>query len=76
MKMKVGDLVRFTGGEQLYFHFPSEEWFTTKIGAIGIISQVGPWFGAGDTMYYVCSIEGNRACWFYEDELEIVSEAK
>ena len=34
---QVGDLVEFVGSSQLYFHFPTDEWYNVQEGDIGIV---------------------------------------
>ena len=38
--MKIGDLVQFTGSSQLYFNFPTDEWYHLDEGDAGIIINI------------------------------------
>jgi len=73
-RYKVGDLVRYIEGKyQIFIVFPTEAWFTDSSGAMGVIIEEGQLFG-DERMYLVYSISGAGDGWFYEDEIELVSE--
>jgi len=71
---KIGDLVKYVEGKyQVFIVFPTEAWFTDTNGAMGVIIEEGQLFG-DERMYLVYSMSGAGDGWFYEDELEVVSE--
>ena len=71
---KVGDLVRYIEGKyQVFIVFPTEAWFTDTNGAMGVIIEEGELFG-DEKMYLIYSISGAGDGWFYDDEIELVSE--
>jgi len=73
-KFKVGDLVRYIEGKyQVFIVFPTEAWFTDTNGAMGVIIEEGELFG-DEKMYLIYSISGAGDGWFYDDEIELVSE--
>ena len=73
-KYQVGDLVRYIEGKyQIFIVFPTEAWFTDSGGAMGVIIEEGQLFG-DERMYLVYSIAGAGDGWFYDDEIELVSE--
>lgn len=72
--MKIGDLVKYVSGSQLYFHFPSERWQNALSGTVGVIVEAET--GYNGEMYLVLGANNKCYYWFYEDELEIISEAK
>jgi hypothetical protein len=73
-KYQIGDLVRYIEGKyQIFIVFPTEAWFTDSSGAMGVIIEEGQLFG-DERMYLVYSIAGAGDGWFYEDEIELVSE--
>jgi len=73
-KFQIGDLVRYIEGKyQIFIVFPSEAWFTDSSGAMGVIIEEGQLFG-DERMYLLYSISGAGEGWFYEDEIELVSE--
>ena len=73
-KFQIGDLVKYIEGTyQIFIVFPTEAWFTNSNGAMGVIIEEGELFG-DEKMYLVYSIAGAGDGWFYEDEIELVSE--
>jgi hypothetical protein len=71
---KIGDLVKYVEGKyQVFIVFPTEAWFTDTNGAMGVIIEEGQLFG-DERMYLVYSMSGAGDGWFYEDEIEVVSE--
>ena len=73
-KYQIGDLVRYIEGKyQIFIVFPTEAWFTDSSGAMGVIIEEGQLFG-DERMDLVDSIAGAGDGWFYEDEIELVSE--
>jgi len=73
-RFKVGDLVKYVEGKyQVFIVFPTEAWFTDSNGAMGVIIEEGELFG-DEKMYLVYSIAGAGDGWFYEDEIQLVSE--
>jgi hypothetical protein len=73
-KFQIGDLVKYIEGEyQVFIVFPTEAWFTDSNGAMGVIIEEGQLFG-DERMYLLYSLAGVGDGWFYEDEIELVSE--
>ena len=73
-RFQIGDLVKYIEGEyQIFIVFPSEAWFTDSNGAMGVVIEEGELFG-DEKMYLLYSISGAGEGWFYEDEIELVSE--
>ena len=73
-RFQIGDLVKYIEGKyQIFIVFPSEAWFTDSSGAMGVIIEEGELFG-DEKMYLLYSISGAGEGWFYEDEIELVSE--
>ena len=73
-RFKIGDLVKYIEGKyQVFIVFPTEAWFTDSNGAMGVIIEEGMLFG-DERMYLVYSISGAGDGWFYDDEIELVSE--
>ena len=73
-RFKIGDLVRYVEGKyQIFIIFPTEAWFTDSNGALGVVIEEGELFG-DEKMYLLYSISGAGEGWFYEDEIELVSE--
>jgi len=70
--VKVGDLVRFVPGTQLYLHFSEERWMTT--GTIGMITEME--IDGTEPMFLVVGVDKYCNYWFYEDELELVSPVR
>jgi hypothetical protein len=72
---QVGDLVAYTGTSQLYFHFPSEEWYNIQVGDLGIViyRELDDFGNAYRVKLFKHS---ENLCWFYDDELSLVSEYK
>jgi hypothetical protein len=72
---KVGDLVSIVSGSQLYFHFPTEEWYNLREGDLGlVISRQLSDFG---NAYLVRLFKHSKSiCWCYDDELCLISEHK
>ena len=70
--MNVGDLVKFVGSSQLYFHFPTDEWYNLSEGECGIIINVE---GTIDGLVYRVKMMDSKksTCWLYEDELHLLS---
>ena len=72
---QVGDLVEFVGSSQLYFHFPTDEGYNVQEGDIGIVIKTA--LNNFGMAYRVRLFRYTKSCcWFYEDELSIVSERK
>jgi len=72
---QVGDLVSYTGTSQLYFHFPTEEWYNVQVGDLGIV--IYREFNDFGNAYRVKLFRhSENLCWFYDDELSLVSEYK
>lgn len=73
-RFKVGDLVKYIEGKyQVFIIFPTEAWFTDSNGAMGVVIEEGQLFG-DERMYLIYSISGAGEGWFYDDEIELVSE--
>ena len=73
-RFKIGDLVRYVEGKyQVFIVFPTEAWFTDSNGAMGVVIEEGQLFG-DERMYLIYSITGAGDGWFYDDEIELVSE--
>ena len=73
-KFQRGDLVKYVEGKyHVFIVFPTEAWFTNTNGAMGVIIEEGQLFG-DERMYLVYSLAGVGDGWFYEDEIELVSE--
>ena len=73
-RFKIGDLVRYVEGKyQIFIIFPTEAWFTDSNGAMGVVIEEGQLFG-DERMYLIYSITGAGDGWFYDDEIELVSE--
>jgi hypothetical protein len=73
-RFKVGDLVKYIEGKyQVFIVFPTESWFTDSNGAMGVVIEEGELFG-DEKMYLIYSISGAGEGWFYDDEIELVSE--
>tara|TARA_S200002703_G_scaffold127630_1_gene114284 strand:+ start:154 stop:387 length:234 start_codon:yes stop_codon:yes gene_type:complete len=73
--VNVGDLVQYCSGSQLYFHFPTESWQNVIQGEKGIIIGVSVTFNG--VMYQVKMLgQRKTTCWFYEDELLLISGAE
>jgi hypothetical protein len=63
--MKVGDLVKYVGSEQISFSFVE----STTLGVVTNAHHDVP------GLWYVMGLEPRQYCfWFYANELEIVSE--
>jgi len=72
---QVGDLIAVAGSSQLYFHFPTEEWYNLEEGDLGfIVARELNEFG---NAYLVKLFKhtGN-VYWLYDDEIELISEHK
>ena len=71
----MGDLVAFAGTSQLYFHFPTDEWYNVEKGDLGIIihRELNDFGNAYRVKLFRHS---ENLCWFYDDELSLVSEYK
>ena len=52
--MRIGDLVQYVTGSQLYFSFPSQRWDKILSGTIGLIIEEGK--SNIDNMYFVKAI--------------------
>ena len=73
-RFKIGDLVKYIEGKyQVFIVFPTEAWFTDSNGAMGVVIEEGELFG-DEKMYLIYSISGAGEGWFYDDEIELVSE--
>ena len=73
-RFKIGDLVKYIEGKyQVFIIFPTEAWFTDSNGAMGVVIEEGQLFG-DERMYLFYSISGAGEGWFYDDEIELVSE--
>ena len=70
--MSIGDLVKFVGSSQLYFHFPTDEWYNLNEGECGIIINVESTIDG--LVYRVKMMDSKKSiCWLYEDELCLLS---
>ena len=70
--MKIGDLVQFVGSTQLYFNFPTEQWYNLDEGDTGIIINIES--NVYGLMYRVQMLNSKKnCCWFYGDELTLLS---
>ena len=69
----MGDLVTYTGTSQLYFHFPSEEWYNIQVGDLGIViyRELDDFGNAYRVRLFKHS---ESLCWFYDDEISLISE--
>ena len=65
----------FVGTSQLYFHFPTEEWYNVQEGDLGIViyRELNDFGNAYRVKLFKHS---ENVCWFYDDELSLVSEYK
>jgi hypothetical protein len=72
---QVGDIVAIIGASQLYFHFPTEEWYNLKEGDLGfVVARELNDFG---NAYLVKLFKHSKnVYWMYDDELELISEHK
>ena len=72
---QVGDLVKFVGGSQLYFHFPTDEWYNVEDGDIGLVikRELNDFGNAYRVKLFRYS---GSVCWFYDDEITLISEYK
>ncbi len=72
---QVGDIVAIVGASQLYFHFPTDEWYNLKEGDLGfIVARELNDFG---NAYLVKLFKHSKSVyWMYDDELELISEHK
>ena len=72
--MNIGDLVKFVGSSQLYFHFPTDEWYNINEGECGLIINIEKTHG--ELVYRVKMMDGKKSiCWLYEDELYLLSRS-
>tara|TARA_R100001129_G_scaffold116141_1_gene80186 strand:+ start:222 stop:449 length:228 start_codon:yes stop_codon:yes gene_type:complete len=70
--MNIGDLVKFIGSTQLYFHFPTDEWYNLNEGECGLIINIES--AHGELVYRVKMMDDKKStCWLYEDELYLLS---
>jgi hypothetical protein len=72
---QVGDLIAVAGSSQLYFHFPTEEWYNLQEGDLGfIVARELNEFGNA----YLVKLFRHSAdvYWLYDDEIELISEHK
>ncbi len=72
--MKIGDLVQFVGSTQLYFNFPTDQWYHLAEGDAGIVISIEK--NVYGLMYRVQMLNDKKSCcWFYVDELTLLSRS-
>jgi hypothetical protein len=72
--MKIGDLVQFVGSSQLYFNFPTDQWYHLAEGDAGIVINIES--NVYGLVYRVQMLNSKKnCCWFYDDELCLLSRS-